>query len=417
MSKKRVVITGIGAITPCGNSKEEFWNAIKQGQSGIDYITQIDTTNQLCKIAGEIKNFPADLYVEKKDTRRMDLFIQYAIAASKQAYADANLTEEQIDPERFSVVIGSGSGGTGSIERLTIEAEQKGHQRVTPFFVPMTISDMAAGRVSILFNAQGPNWSVVSACATGADAIGNAFRLLQYGEADIAIAGGSEAAVSPMSVAGFASAKALSFNNANPKGASRPFDVNRDGFVMAEGSSVLVLETLEHAQKRGAKIYGELIGYGRTSDAHDIVQPHPEGRGASTAIRKSLAEAGIQPTEVDYVNAHATSTPVGDVAETKAIISVFGDHATSGKMLVSGTKSMTGHMLGAAGSTEAAISLLALQEQIIPPTINLQDQDPHIPLDVVPNTARKVSGFKVALSNSFGFGGHNASLVFRVFEG
>ncbi|MBY0404931.1 MAG: beta-ketoacyl-ACP synthase II, partial [Cyanobacteria bacterium] len=301
--RRRVVVTGLGAITPCGITVEKFWDALVKGQSGIDYITLIDTTHQSCKIAGEIKDFKPEDYMDKKDARRMDRFMQLAMVAALEAYEDAGLSRDTVDPERFSVVIGSGSGGIGSIEKTVEEVREKGFHRCSPFFIPMMIPDMAAGRVSIHFNAQGPNMSVVTACATGADSIGNAFRMIQYGETDLAIAGGAEAPVTPMSVAGFAAAKALSCNSRKPSEVSRPFDSDRDGFVMGEGSCLLVLEEMERAVARGAKIYGELAGFGRTSDAFDIVQPHNEGRGAISAIRLSLKDGNLNPEDVNYVNA------------------------------------------------------------------------------------------------------------------
>ncbi len=413
--KRRVVVTGVGGVTPCGNDPETFWKNVLEGYCGVGPITLFDASEQACTIAAEVKDFRPEDYMDKKEARRMDRYMQFALAAAHQAYEDSGLTPDSVDPERFSAIVGTGSGGIGTVEAQHLEVLEKGYRRCSPFFVAMMICDMGAGRISMKYNAQGPNLAVVTACATGTDSIGNAFRMIQYGETDVAFAGGAEAAITPMSVAGFSAARALSFNNDNPQAASRPFDKHRDGFVMGEGSVILILEELEHAQKRGAKIYGEILGYGRSSDAHDIVAPPQDGRGAASAMRRALQDAGIEATEVHYINAHATSTPQGDVAETNAIKAVFGDYAQNG-LLVSGTKSMTGHMIGSAGSAEALLSLLALRDQIIPPTINVDEQDPECDLDVVPNQARRVENFKVAMSNSFGFGGHNASLIFRKWE-
>jgi 3-oxoacyl-[acyl-carrier-protein] synthase II len=411
---RRVVVTGLGAITPLGKTTSSSWASLVKGESGIGPITLIETMDQLCKIAGEVKHFNPEDYLDKKDARRMDRFMQFALVAAQEAYTDAGLTPENVDPERFSVVIGSASGGVRAIESSLHDVLEKGFRRLTPFFVPMMLSDLAAGRVSIALNAQGPNYSVVTACATGTDSIGSAYKMIQYGETDVAVAGGAEAAITPLSVAGFASARALSLRNHDPEKASRPFDKDRDGFVIAEGSCLLILEEREHALKRGAKIYGEIIGYARTSDAYDIVSPSPEGTGAKKSMELALKQAQISPDKVQYINAHATSTPVGDLCETRAILSVFGEHASTGKVLVGSTKSMTGHLLGAAGSLEAAICLLAMQNQILPPTINVDNQDPECPLDVVANTARAMpADFEVSMSNSFGFGGHNATLIFR----
>ena len=412
-----VVVTGLGLITPCGNNRDTFWSSIVHGKSGIGAITLFDASDYGCRVAGEVKNFNPEDYMDKKDARRMDRFIQFAMVAAQQAYDDAKLTPDQFDPERFSVVIGTGSGGITSIENQVKEILANGPRKCSPFFIPMMISDMAAGRVSIALNAQGPNLAVVTACATGTDAIGTAYRMIQNGEADIAVAGGAEAVITPSSVAGFVASRAMSrkFND-QPTLASRPFDTRRDGFVIGEGASVLILETREHAEKRGAPIYAELVGYGRSSDAYDIVSPHPEGRGAIRAMQNALKDADLSPESIGYINAHATSTPVGDIIEAKAINTVFqnAQRSSSEPLLVSATKGMTGHMLGAAGSTEAIITILALQNQMIPPTINLEQQDPDCELDIVPNTARKVSNLKRALSNSFGFAGHNSALIFEV---
>ena len=415
LNRRRVVITGAGVVTPVGCNLETFWSNIKNGVSGIDFIKKIKTDDQNAKIAGEVKDLDAEAFIDKKELRRMDENNVFAICAAEMAYKDANFTTPPA-PERFGVIVSSAAGGIGTIENNLIELLQKGYKRCSPFLVPMMISNMAAGRISIRHNAKGPNFAVVTACATGADSVGEAMRAIIYDEADVMFAGGTEASITPLSIAGFAACRALSLQDKSPDKACRPFDIGRDGFIMAEGSVVLILEELEHAKKRGAKIYAELVGYGRSADAHDIVSPPEDGGGAAMAIRHALKDAGIQPEQIGYVNAHATSTPLGDIAETNAIKSVFGEHATSKKLLVSATKSMTGHLLGAAGSIEALITALALKEQIIPPTINLENPDPKCDLDYVPNTARSASDLTFALSNSFGFGGHNASLILRRWD-
>lgn len=412
LNRRRVVITGAGVVTPVGCNLETFWSNITNGVSGIDFISKINTEDQNAKIAGQVQGLNVEEFLDKKEVRRMDENNIFAICAADMAYKDANFATPP-DPERFGVIVSSAAGGIGTIETHLIDLLEKGYKRCSPFLVPMMISNMAAGRISIRHNAKGPNFAVVTACATGADSVGEAMRAILFDEADVMFAGGSEASITPLSVAGFAACRALSLQDKDPQKASRPFDKDRDGFVMAEGSVVLVLEELEHAKKRGAKIYAELVGYGRSADAHDIVSPPEDGSGAAMAIRHALKDAGIQPEQIGYVNAHATSTPLGDIAETNAIKSVFGEHATSKKLLVSATKSMTGHLLGAAGSIEALISAMALKEQLIPPTINLDNPDEKCDLDYVPNKARKVSDVEFALSNSFGFGGHNASLILR----
>lgn len=414
--KRRVVITGIGMTTPCGINPDEFWDSMVNGRSGISEISLFDTYKHACKIAGEVKDFNIENYMTKKEARRLDRFTQFAVVSALQAFEDSGLNSYQYDSDRFCVVVGTGSGGVGTIEEEINEITDKGPSRCSPFTVPRMISNMAAGKISILLNATGPSMSVITACSTGSDAIGNAYRMIQYNESDIAVAGGAEAPITNMSVAAFTAARAMSCNNDNPQQASRPFDTQRDGFVMSEGSSILILEELEHALKRGAKIYGEIVGYGRSSDAYDMVSPRPDGSGAAKAMQFALRDASIEPEKINYINAHATSTHVGDIAESKAIKKVFGQDVIDGKILVSSTKSMTGHMLGAAGSTEAIISILALKNQIIPPTINVENQDPECNFDIVANEARKVSGFNYALSNSFGFGGHNASLIFKTYK-
>lgn len=413
--KRRVVITGMGFISPLGNSVEMVWQSLLDGKSGIGYFTTIPDEELTCRIGGECTDFAPENYMDKKEARRMDRYTQFAMAASKLAYDDAGLSKDNVDSNRFGVIVSSAAGGIGTIEVQLRNTLEKGFDRCSPFLVPMMISDIAAGRISIEFDAKGPNEAVVTACATGANSIGAAFRAIEHNEADVMIAGGAEAPITPLSVAGFAACRALSARYDEPQKASRPFDKGRDGFVMSEGAAVVILEELEHAKKRGAKIYGEVIGFGRSADANDIVQPCADGDGASRAMEAALKDAGIKPEDVDYINAHGTSTPLGDIAETTAIKRVFGAHAKNG-LLVSSTKSMLGHMLGAAGSIEAAISVLALKNKIVPPTINIENQDEQCDLDYVPNNARKADHLDVALSNSFGFGGHNASLVFRAYE-
>jgi 3-oxoacyl-[acyl-carrier-protein] synthase II len=416
-TKRRVVITGMGAITPLGNTLETLWDNVVQGKSGIGYLTCIPAEEQTCKIGGECWDFKAEDYMDKREARRMDRYTQFAMAASKLAYESAGLTEGAVDPARFGVVVSSASGGIGTIETQMRMCLDKGFNKCSPFLVPMMISDIAAGRVSIEYNAKGPNRAVVTACATGADSLGDAFRIIQNNEADVMIAGGAEAPMTSLSIAGFASARALSMRDDDPTKASRPFDKDRDGFVMSEGAGILVLEELNHALARGAKIYGEIIGYGRSADANDIVAPCADGDGARRAMEAAIHDAGISPDQVDYVNAHGTSTPLGDIAESVAVERVFGEHARSGKLKISSTKSMHGHLLGAAGSLEAIISVLALQNKVLPPTINIDHLDEQCPdgFDYVPNKARPVDKLDVAISNSFGFGGHNASLLFAAY--
>lgn len=415
-SLRRVVVTGIGLNTPNGHELEPFWDSIVNGRSAIRNISIVETDDLTCKIGGEITDFKPEDFIDKKESRRMDRFTQHAMVAAKLAYEDAGLTPESVAPESFGVVVGSGAGGIGTIESQMITVTQRGYGKTSPFLVPMMLCDMGAGRISIAYNAKGPNMAVITACATGADSIGDAFRIIQHGEADVCFAGGAEAPITKLAIAGFGAARALSLRNDDPLHASRPFDKNRDGFVLAEGAAILILEELEHAKARGARIYGEIVGYGRSADANDIVSPAPDGNGAAIAMTKAIKDAGIESEAVGYVNAHGTSTPLGDIAETKAIKRVFGEQAKSGRLLVSSTKSTTGHLLGAAGSMEAVISLLALREQTIPPTINLEEPDEECDLDYVPNTARKVEGVKYAMSNSFGFGGHNASLIFTGYS-
>lgn len=410
---KRVVITGMGIVSPLGNDISTFWENLINGQSGIDLITSFDTSDFSVKIAAEVKDFDPLQYIERKEARKMDRFVQFAIAASQQAVQNANLDMEQVDANRVGVYVGSGIGGLGTLEEQHRNLLEKGPRRVNPFFIPMMIANMASGQVSIHLGAKGPNSAPVTACATGTHAIGDAFKILQRGDADVMIAGGAEATILPTAFAGFSAARALSTRNDDPKGASRPFDKERDGFVMGEGSGVLVMETLDHALKRGADIIAEIVGYGMTGDAFHLTQPAPEGEGAKRSMLAAIADSGLDPTDFGYINAHGTSTELNDKFETIAIKQAFGDHAY--RLAVSSTKSMTGHLLGAAGGVEAIATALALKEQILPPTINYEHPDPDCDLDYVPNEARKAN-VKAALSNSLGFGGHNATIAFKVFE-
>ncbi|MDK2919303.1 MAG: 3-oxoacyl-[acyl-carrier-protein] synthase [Candidatus Petromonas sp.] len=413
MSKRRVVITGIGVISPIGNGKDNYWNALKEGKNGIDKITRFDTSEFPTQIAAEVKDFDVHDYMDKKEARRMDRFTHYAIAASKQALEDSEIDLNKVDVNRFGVTLGSGVGGFETLEREHKKLLEKGARRVSPFFIPMMISNIGAGHISMAFGVKGPNTTAVSACASSTNAIGDAFKIIERGDADLMFAGGAEASITPLSIAGFCTMKAMSTRNDDPKRASRPFDKERDGFVMGEGSGIIILEELEHALKRGAKIYGEIVGYGMSADAHHITAPAPEGEGAARAMKNAVLDANINPEEVDYINAHGTSTPLNDKFETLAIKTVFGDHAY--KLSVSSTKSMTGHLLGAAGSIEAIACLLAVKENYIHPTINLTNPDPELDLDYVPNVGKNKE-VRYALSNSLGFGGHNASLIFKKYE-
>lgn len=414
MTKERVVITGIGPVCAVGIGKDVFWDALVNGKSGVKTVTRIpEHLTGACRIAAEMDNFDPSKFLEPKQIRRTDKFIQYAIAAAKLAAEDAKLDMSKEDPERVGVAVGSAAGGFQSIEDQITVLHEKGPSKVSPFTVPMFIVNMAAGWISILHNAKGPNVCNVTACATSAHSVGDAFRIIERGEADVMFAGGSEAPITALSMAGFASARTLSTRNDEPTKASRPFDRDRNGFVMGEGAAILILETLSHAQARGAHIYAEIAGYGLTADAHDIVQPCGDGDGAMRAMKMALKQAGVEPTEVNYINAHGTSTPLGDRAETTAIKRVFGEHATSGGVVVSSSKSMTGHLLGAAGAIEAAVCALAIDQSLVPPTINLDNPDPECDLDYCANVARRDYPINVALSNSFGFGGHNASLLFK----
>lgn len=411
--KKRVVITGLGAITPIGIGKNEFFQSLKKGVSGIDKITKFDTAGYETQIAAEVKEFDPNQYIDKKEAKRMDRFTQFAVAASKLAIEDAKLDTEKVDQHRFGVVLGSGIGGIETLEKEYQKLAEKGPNRVSPFFIPMMISNIGSGQVSMTFGAKGPNTTVVTACASSTNSIGEAFRIIQRGDADIMITGGTEASITPLAIAGFCAMRAMSTRNETPQKASSPFDKKRDGFIMGEGAGILILEELEHARNRGAHIYAEVVGYGLSADAYHITAPAPEGEGAARAIESALRDADIKPTDVDYINAHGTSTPYNDKFETMAIKSVFGEHAY--KLAVSSTKSMTGHLLGAAGGVEAIACVMAITQGFIPPTINLEDPDPECDLDYVPNQGKERE-VNVTLSNSLGFGGHNASIVLKKYK-
>ena len=411
--RRRVVVTGMGMVSPLAIGVEETWQALIQGKSGVARITKFDPTGFDTQIAAEVKNFAPENFMDKKDIRRMDIFIQYAVAAATLALEDAQLKITPVNADRVGVVVGAGLGGLTTLEAFHKVLLEKGPGRISPFFIPMLIVNEAPGQISMRFGAKGPNTSVVTACATGNHNIGDAWRIIQRGDADAVIAGGVEATITPLAVAGFNAMKALSTRNDEPEKASRPFDKDRDGFVMGEGSGIIILEELQQALDRGAKIYAEIIGYGLTGDAYHITAPAPEGEGAARCIAMALKSAGIEPEEVDYINAHGTSTDYNDLYETMAIKTVFQEHAK--KLAVSSTKSMIGHLLGGAGGVEAIFTVLTICRGIIPPTINYQTPDPGCDLDYVPNVARKAS-VRVALSNSFGFGGTNAVLAFKKFE-
>jgi 3-oxoacyl-[acyl-carrier-protein] synthase II len=410
LSKRKVVVTGLGIISPVGNSVAEAWSSILAGKSGITNITKFDASAFASQVAGEVKGFDVDQYLSPKESRRMDTFIQYGLAAGIQAVRDAGLEVTDENAERIGVSIGSGIGGLQLIEDTDQVYRESGPRKISPFFIPGTIINMISGNLSIMYGFKGPNIAIVTACTTATHAIGDAARLIEYGDADVMIAGGAEAAITRLAVGGFASARALSTRNDDPATASRPWDTDRDGFVIGEGAGVLVLEEYEHAKRRGAKIYCELAGFGMSADAYHMTSPSESGEGAARCMRNAMKNAGINADEVDYVNAHGTSTPAGDVAETQAVKGYFGDHAK--KVAVSSTKSMTGHLLGAAGGIEAVFSALAIRDQVAPPTINIFNQDPQCDLDYVPNVARNMK-INVAISNSFGFGGTNGTLVFR----
>src|SRR5881392_2420043 len=413
--KRRVVVTGMGVITPVGNDVATTWRSLIEGKSGTAPITKFNASTFPVRFAAEVKGFDPLNYMERKEAKRADQYTQYAVAAARQAMKDAGFVNgtNGIDPDRIGVIIGSGIGGLKSFEEQHDVYRERGVGKISPFFIPMFIADIAAGIVSMRFNAKGPNYATVSACATSAHAIGDAFRTIQYGDADIMITGGSEATVTPMAIGGFAKMKALSERNESPETASRPFDATRDGFVMGEGAGILILEELEHALNRGATIYSEIVGYGATGDAYHLTAPAPEGEGAQRAMKRALKDAGLEPKDIQYINAHGTSTPANDLNERRAIKAVFGEATKD--VNVSSTKSATGHMLGAAGAVEAVISTMVVGNGVIPPTINYEHPDPELDLNYTPNVCveRKVDA---VLSNSFGFGGHNTTLAIRRYE-
>jgi 3-oxoacyl-[acyl-carrier-protein] synthase II len=411
---RRVVVTGVGLVLPLGIGIDSVWEKICEGVSGVSPITKFDCTEFDTKIAAEVKGFRSEDYIEPKEIKKMDIFIHYALAATRIALDDAGLEVSEENAERIGVIVGTGLGGLTSIEKYHKVLLERGPQRITPFFIPMLIANEASGQIAIYYGAKGPNLCVVTACATGSHSIGEAFRCIQYGDADAVIAGGVEATITPLAVGGFNAMKAISTRNDEPERASRPFERDRDGFVMGEGAAIIILEELEHARKRGTKIYAEMIGYGYNADAYHLAAPDPDGDGAARCMQMALRDAKLSPEEVDYCNAHGTSTELNDLTETLAIKRVFGDYAP--KLPVSSTKSMTGHLLGAAGSTEAVFSCLTIRDKIMPPTINYENPDPRCDLDYVPNTARE-GDVRVVISNAFGFGGTNATLVFRRCEG
>ncbi len=410
--RKRVVVTGVGAITPIGNTPAQYWEGLLSGRNGIDFITAFDASRHDCRIAGEVKNFDPHDYLERKEAKRMDRFSQFGVAAAKQALSDAQLKIDELNAEQVGVIIGSGIGGIKVLEDQQTIYLNRGPDRCSPFMIPMMIANMAAGLTAIHTGAKGPNSCSVTACAAGSNAIGDAFRQIQWGYAQAMICGGCEAAITPLGVAGFAAAKALSKRN-DPTNACRPFDRDRDGFVMGEGAGILILEELEHALTRGARIYAEIVGYGMTCDAYHMTSPVPGGLGAARAIELALKDGGLTPEMVNYINAHGTSTPANDSTETAAMKKALGDHAY--KVAISSTKSMTGHLLGGSGGIEAVATVLALANDQIPPTINLKNPDPECDLDYVPDTSR-AQNIEVALSNSFGFGGHNVTLAFKKYH-
>jgi len=412
MQPVRVVVTGLGCITPIGIGKEAYWSGLISGKNGIDRITHFDASRFSTQIAGEVKDFDASLYMDKKDAKRVVRFIQFAIAGAKMAVEDAKLVINEQNADRTGVVVGSGIGGIDFLEAQSKTLIEKGPDRISPFTVPWMIANMAAGQISIYLGAKGPNSCTVTACATGTHSIGDAFKIIQRGDADVMIAGGTEAAISPLGMAGFCAARALSQRNDDPKHASRPFDKNRDGFVMGEGSGIVILESLEHAKGRGAHIYAEVVGYGMTGDAYHITSPAPGGEGAARAMRLAIKDAGLKPEDIDHVNAHGTSTDLNDKFETMAIKAAFGDHAR--KLAICSNKSMIGHLLGAAGGVEFIATVLSVVNDMVPPTINYETPDPECDLDYVPNTARKLK-VRAAITDSLGFGGHNAVLAVKKF--
>lgn len=411
---KRVVVTGAGAVTPIGIGRETYWKALREGVCGIKPIASFDASEYTTQVAAEIVDFVPENYIPKKEAKRMDRFTQFAVAAAKMAVEDGGLDLEAVDADRFGCVVGSGIGGLLTMEEEHAKMLEKGPGRVSPFLIPMMIGNMAAGAVSMALNAKGPNYCVVTACASGTNAVGEGFRLIQRGDADLVLAGGTEASITPFGIAGFCSMKAMSTRNDDPKTASRPFDVDRDGFVMGEGSGILLLESLEHALARGASILGEVVGFGMSADAYHITSPAPGGEGAARSMKSALADAGIEPSAIAYINAHGTSTPYNDRFESMAIKSVFGEHAKN--LYVSSTKSMTGHLLGASGAIEAVACLLAVKEDYMHGTYGIQNIDPEIGLEVLANQGRAAE-VEYALSNSLGFGGHNATLILKKYKG
>jgi len=407
---RRVVVTGVGAVSPLGTGNDVNWAALSSGKSGIGLITRFDVSDMPVKIAGEVTDFNAEEFIDKKEIKKMDLFIQYALAAAQFAMEDSGLVVNEENAERVGVLVGAGLGGLPAIEKFHIAYLEGGYKKISPFFIPMLIINLAPGHISIKYGAKGPNISSVSACATATHSIGDAYHIIKRGDADAMIAGGTEATVTPLAVGGFAVMKALSTRNDSPATASRPFEKNRDGFILGEGAGILVLEEYESAKKRGAKIYAEVVGYGMTGDAYHLTSPAPGGEGAARCMKMALRGGGVNPEQVTYINAHGTSTPFNDMYETMAIKTVFGDHAK--KLMVSSTKSMTGHLLGAAGGIEAVYCCMAMDKGVVPPTINYVEPDPECDLDYVPNTARDAK-IEYAISNSFGFGGTNASLLFK----
>ena len=410
MNKRRVVVTGLGMISPLGIGNQPTWEGLLAGRSGVDRITKFDATDFACQIAGEVRGFNAEDWIEKKEVKKSDTFIHYAVAAAQMAVDDSGFDSTKEDQDRVGVIIGSGIGGLPLIEEMHKKMLERGPSRISPFFIPGLIVNLASGHISIRFGCKGPSSAPATACATGAHAIGDAAKIIRYDEADVMFAGGSEAVITALAVGGFSAMRALSTRNDEPQRASRPWDAERDGFVMGEGAGILILEEYEHAMRRGAKIYCEITGYGMTSDAFHITSPSDDGDGMARVMGRALKDAGLQPSDIDYINAHGTSTPVGDKTETVAIKRVFGDDAY--KVAVSSTKSMTGHLLGAAGGLESAIAAMVVQTGTLPPTINYENPDPECDLDYVPNQARQVEGIRHVLSNSFGFGGTNATLIF-----
>ena len=407
---RRVVVTGVGVVSPLGTGNQKNWDALVAGKSGIDLISRFDVSDMPVKIAGEVKDFIAEDFIDKKEIKKMDLFIQYSLAASQFAVEDSGLVIDETNAERVGVLVGAGLGGLPTIEKYHSAFLEGGYKKISPFFIPMLIINLSPGHISMRYGAKGPNISSVSACATGTHSIGDAYQIIRRGDADAMIAGGTESTITPLGIGGFAVMKALSDRNDDPHGASRPFEMNRNGFVMGEGAGIVILEEYESAIKRGAKIYAEVVGYGLTGDAYHLTAPAPGGEGAARCMRMALKNAGISPEDVTYINAHGTSTPMNDLYETMAIKTVFGDHTK--KLMVSSTKSMTGHALGAAGGLEAVFTLMAMDKGVVPPTINYHEPDPECNLDYVPNTARDAR-IQYAMSNNFGFGGTNATILFK----